>query len=117
MTQPISWLQEVSVSHQNLDSFEVLMDEIIAESEENRGMQKLEWNIAIDQGNCHILIDCRDNESALQYLTAYRVKFAKRFDDLAETRRLVVYGEPDNRVQSALPNTTEYMVTAGGFVR
>jgi len=117
MSTQVSWQKVVAVNPQNLDDFEILMNDMIADARRDDGLEKLEWSISLDQGVCHVTAGYGNSDAALRHLTAFRVKFAGRFHELSDTVGETVYGEPDSRVRNALPDNAVYMVSAGGFNR
>jgi quinol monooxygenase YgiN len=118
MTDNVHWLLEVDVRAGALETFRVLMSEMVAAARREPGTLNYEWNISADGGVCHIYVRYRDCAAVMNHMAGWDGSFSTRFAALATITRLSVYGAPDAAVKAALdPYGAVYYGQFGGFHR
>jgi quinol monooxygenase YgiN len=118
MANEVSWLLEVAVKPGALDSFKVLMKEMVESTSNEPGTLSYEWFITDDGKAVHIYERYADSSATLIHLGHFGEKFAGRFLGAVDPTRLTVFGRPNDAVKSGLAAFKPmYLAPFGGFAR
>jgi quinol monooxygenase YgiN len=118
MDKQVSWLVEVDVKPGQLDTFKVLVNDMVESTSAEPGTLSYEWFISDDGTVVHIYERYADSEQLLAHFQGFLDKFAERFSASVDLKRFFVYGEPSAAAREALDALSPiYLGTLGGFVR
>jgi quinol monooxygenase YgiN len=116
MTDNIYWVLELDVQAGALETFRVLMREMVAAAQREPGTLNYEWNISADGRVCHIYVRYRNGAAVMDHMASWDGNFSRRFSELATITRMSVYGAPDATVKAVLdPYGPVYYEQFGGF--
>lgn len=94
MSEQISWWVELAVNPDRLDSFVELTAEMVERTAAETGVLGYQRFVSEDRATVHAVERYETSEAALEHLTRFQEKFAKRFSGLVTRRRFTVYGTP-----------------------
>ncbi len=119
MSSHVSWFLDLNIQAGREKDFKNLLDEMVAATRANEpGTLDYEWSTSADGTECHLFERYADSEAALTHIATFGETFAKRFLEILQPQRFVVYGSPSPAVKSALAGFNPvYMSTVGGFSR
>lgn len=119
MSNEISWHVEVAVTRENLEKFKILIDEMVASTQGNEPDTLIyEWHLSEDGTSAHSYETYAHSAAAMIHINAFADNFATRFTLLAEQTRLIVFGNPNNEVRTALSRAGGIFTTPiNGFKR
>ena len=118
MTENIYWVLELDVYAGGLDSFRVLMTEMVAAASREPGTLNYEWHISADGRACHIYVRYRNCAAVMDHMASWDGNFSRRFTLLAGITRMSVYGAADAVVKATLgPYGPVHYEQFGGFNR
>ncbi len=119
MSDNVHWVVEIAIKDGELENLKALMNDAVAATQSNEpNTLNYEWFISEDGESCHIYERCTDSSATMTHLTNFGEKFGQRFMAIAEPRRLVLYGRPNDEVKRALaPFGAVHMNQIGGFKR
>jgi quinol monooxygenase YgiN len=117
-TDHVSWLFELKLEPGALDDWRELMQEMVASTLDEPGTLDYEWSISEDGTICHIWERYADSDATMVHNRMFDDKFAPRFTQLSTATRLVVFGNPSEKVKENLaPLNPVYLRPLGGFSR
>jgi quinol monooxygenase YgiN len=91
---------EVAIQPGQLDNFRAVVKEMVESTQANEpGTMNYEYFISDDGTYCNIYERYADSAAIMKHLGAIREKFSDRFFPTFETKRLTVYGNPDDEVR------------------
>lgn len=119
MSNDVYWVFELNIKPGQLDNMKALMDEMVEATQTNEPKAiNYEWFISEDETTCHIYERYTDSAAVMTHLGNFGQNFAKRFFAVAEPKRQVVYGNPNDEVRKALGRGgAVFMGPLGGFTR
>ena len=117
MNENVYWVLELAVQPGRLNDFRSLMQDMVAAARDNEPRTlNYEWNISDDGTVCHIYVRYENPAAVMLHMAAFGTKFTRRFMELVQITRLVVYGAPSAEVKAALaPYGAVYLAHFGGF--
>jgi len=101
MERHVSWLLEVAVKPGQLDTFRVLMNELVESTRAEPGAEIYEWFVDDGGGVVHLHERHTDLAAALAHLGMFGEVFAGRFLVAAEPTRFTVMGSPNDEAKAA----------------
>lgn len=115
----VSWIYELDVREGQLEPLRRLMERMVATTRADEpGARIYAWSLSEDGRRCHIHEHYAGPEAALLHLRTFQREFADAFASVLRPVRMVVYGEPDERLRRALEGEhTRFMRPIGGFMR
>ena len=115
----VSWIYELAVNEGQLEALERLMARMVATTRADEpGALIYAWSLSEDGRRCHIHEHYADPEAAMAHLRTFGKDFAEAFAEVLTPLKMVVYGEPDERLRRALAGErTSFMRPIGGFMR
>ena len=119
MQNHIYWNLELNIKEGKFDQFKSLMDEMVAATKANEpAALNYEWMVNEDKSVCHIFERYADSAATMVHLGNFGAHYAKRFFEVLEPTRFMVYGNPSEDVKAALTaNGAQFMEPLGGFSR
>lgn len=119
MSDNVHWVVEIAIKDGELEKFKALMNEAVAATQASEpNTLNYEWFISDDNKSCHIYERCANSSATMTHLANFGEMFGERFMAVAEPRRLVLYGRPNDEVKRALaPFGAVHMNQIGGFKR
>jgi quinol monooxygenase YgiN len=105
MDGEICWHVELLVKPGQLESFRALTGEMVEAARREPGVLSYQRFVSADGKTVHVFERYADSAAALTHLQVFAEKFAKRFQNLAERKSFVVFGNP----------TAELMATLDGY--
>jgi len=103
MSEQVSWRVEVAIRPENIDGFKILINEMVESTQSSEpDTLSYEWSISEDGTSAHSYETYAHSAAAMIHIDAFADNFATRFAALAEQKRLIVFGNPDDNVRSRL---------------
>jgi quinol monooxygenase YgiN len=102
MSEQISWSVELAINPDQLDSFVELTTEMVEHTATETGVLAYQRFVSEDGETVHALDRYESSEAALEHLTRFQEKFAKRFSLMVTRRRFTVYGTPSIGLKAVL---------------
>jgi len=117
MQKTVHWLLEVSINKGQLDTFKVLIQEMVAATQDEPDTLIYEWCFNGDESACQINERYRDSAAAMRHLQSFE-GFATRFLAAVTPVKLVVLGNPDAGIREGLAGLNPiYFDIQSGFSR
>lgn len=114
----VAWLVELSVKPGQLDAFRALVDEMVEGTSQEPGTTAYEWMLSADGTTCHIYERYATPEAADSHSAGFVERWAARFGDCVDMKRLVIYGSPNDAVKERFAGANpEYLGAFKGFTR
>jgi quinol monooxygenase YgiN len=114
----ISWVLQCDVKEGQLDAFNELMEEMVADTSEEPGALNYEWYIADDAGAVHLYERYVDSDAAIAHLDGFKEKWAGRFMGCVNVTRFTVYGNTSDAAREVMaPLGAKQLGRWGGFSR
>jgi len=118
MSGYVGWRVEAEVQPARMNELTALMNEMVHSTQEESGTLIYEWSFNSDSNVCHLTERYQDSDAALIHLGTFGQRFASRFFDLLNVKRIVIYGSPNDAVKAALADAKpEVMTQKAGFSR
>lgn len=119
MDEQVYWILECDIRPGEMKSLLGVMNDLVEATRANEpGTLNYEWSLSADGRRCYLFERFADSAAAVTHLATFGKHFAKRFDAALQATRMVVYGDADDQVKSALSGLgAEYMKPLGGFSR
>jgi quinol monooxygenase YgiN len=119
MNKSVYWVLELSIKPGALPAFTELMTTMVAATRANEpGTLIYDWTLGEEGRCCHIVEWYVDSAAVITHLQTFGEKYAGRFMELVEPRRIAIYGRPDAQVREALSDLGPvYFEPFGGFAR
>jgi len=116
--RPVHWIMELSISEQQFDVINALMEELISEADREIGTVAHEWNFNDDGSVCQLYERFVDADAAMLHLSMIGEHFADRFLAACTVTRVTILGYANEDVRRALAKFSPNVLTQkGGFAR
>jgi quinol monooxygenase YgiN len=115
----IHWMVELEVKPDKDKELRTLVQEMVDTVYKNEsGALDYEYHISRDSKVCHLFERYADADATVAHLNNFTAIFAKRFGEIFQPLRFVVYGTPNPEVKQALGGfNAVYMEAVDGFRR
>ncbi len=115
----VSWILELSIKEGEVETLKALMSEMVEATQANEpGALIYEWFISEDETSCHIYERYADSAAVMTHLGNFQTHFGKRFMSILTPKRMIVYGNANEKVRGALSTMgAQFLGELGGFAR
>ena len=114
----VSWVIELAIKDDSLDTFTDLRDEMVSGTGTEPQTLGYEWYISADRRTVHIFEKYASSDSMISHVEGFLQKWAERFLTCVEVTRFVVYGDPSPGARELLDGfRPEYLGPWAGFSR
>ena len=118
MGSEVHYLLELSINPGKLNEFKMLMAEMIAATEKEKGTVAYEWCFSADGKTCNNYERFTNSEALLIHLRNFNKNFSTRFLAAIRPTKLTVLGHPNEDAKAALSGFSPiYLTTEAGFAR
>lgn len=119
MSDHVHWIIEMTINPGALDDFRAVTKEMIDQVQANEPETlAYEWFISSDDSTCHVYERYANSAAVMTHHAWFGANFAERVMALVKPTRVVVYGNPNDEVKTALKDFgAAYMAPIGGFAR
>lgn len=118
MEGQVSWVLETAVKPGELDTFKVLMEEMVEGTSKEPPTLNYEWYISEDGGTVHLFEKYADSDAMIAHVSGFLEKWAARFLACLDVTRFTVYGDPNAAARELLAGFgPTYLGPWGGFAR
>ncbi len=117
MSKPIRWVLVVEILPAQLNNFRLVVNDLVAASQEEPGTLGYEWYLSEDDTVCHIYERFADSPAVLAHGATFS-KYAERFLQACRPVRFEVYGNPSTEARAAIADLKPtYFLHLAGFTR
>lgn len=102
MDNQISWHVELAVKPSQLDNFRALTGEMVDSTLGENGVLSYQRFVNEDGNIIHIYERYADSAAALAHLRTFAEKFGRRFVQMVERTRFIVFGTPSEDLRRVL---------------
>lgn len=117
MSDGMYWIYVVRVNEDAYEQFKELVAELVDASTEEAGTLSYEFSTSDGGRTVHIFEHYRDSAAVVSHVQQTFARFADRFNAMAHTTSVTVYGNPDAAARKLIDEWgAVYMTPFDGFV-